>query len=60
MTGNQRAKDAAYAWFKQLANNEPLARLTKRIPVFNKRADNLPEIFITLYEYQVSITRAVW
>ena len=43
-----------------MANNEPLAKLAKKIPVFNKRADNLPEIFITLYEYQVSITRAVW
>ena len=28
--------------------------------MFNKRADNLPEIILTLYEYQVSITRAVW
>jgi hypothetical protein len=43
-----------------LANNEPLSKLSKKIPVFNKRADNLPEILITLYEYQVPITRAVW
>ena len=35
-------------------------KLAKKIPVFNKRADNLPEILITLYEYQVPITRAVW
>lgn len=43
-----------------MANNEPLAKLAKKIPVFNKRADNLPEILITLFEYQVPITRAVW
>ncbi|CAF0769772.1 unnamed protein product, partial [Brachionus calyciflorus] len=60
MTGNQKTKESAYAWFKQLANNEPLIKLAKKIPVFNKRADNLPEILITLYEYQVSISRAVW
>jgi hypothetical protein len=35
-------------------------KLAKKIPVFNKRADNLPEILITLYEYQVPLTRAVW
>jgi hypothetical protein len=35
-------------------------KLSKKIPVFNKRADNLPEILITLYEYQVPLTRAVW
>lgn len=35
-------------------------KLSKKIPVFNKRADNLPEILITLYEYQVPVTRAVW
>jgi hypothetical protein len=34
--------------------------LAKKIPVFNKRADNLPEILITLFEYQVPITRVVW
>ena len=28
--------------------------------MFNKRADNLPEIIIILHEYQVSITRSVW
>jgi len=28
--------------------------------VFNKRAENLPEILITLYEYQVPLSRAVW
>ncbi|RNA31995.1 mediator of RNA polymerase II transcription subunit 12 [Brachionus plicatilis] len=60
MTGNQKTKESAYAWFKQLANNEPLIKLAKKIPVFNKRADNLPEILITLYEYQVSISRSVW
>jgi len=60
ITGNQKTKEAAYAWFKQLANNEPLARLAKKIPVFNKRAENLPEIIITLFEYQVPISRAVW
>lgn len=60
MTGNQKTKESAYAWFKQLANNEPLVKLAKKFPVFNKRADNLPEILITLYEYQVPISRAVW
>lgn len=35
-------------------------KLSKKIPVFNKRADNLPEILITLYEYQVPLSRAVW
>lgn len=60
ITGNQKTKEAAYAWFKQLANSEPLARLAKKIPVFNKRAENLPEIVITLFEYQVPISRAVW
>ncbi len=60
ITGNQKTKEAAYAWFKQLANNESLTKLAKKIPVFNKRADNLPEILITLYEYKVPITRAVW
>jgi hypothetical protein len=35
-------------------------KLGKKIPVFNKRAENLPEILITLYEYQVPLTRAVW
>lgn len=60
MTNNQKTKELAYAWFKQLANNEPLAKLAKKIPVFNKRTDNLPEILITLYEYKVPITRAVW
>lgn len=60
ITGNQKTKEAAYAWFKQLANNEPLVKLAKKIPVFNKRAENLPEILITLYEYQVPVTRAVW
>lgn len=60
ITANPKAKDASCAWFKQLANNEPLAKLAKKLPVFNKRAENLPEIVITLYEYQVSITRAVW
>ena len=35
-------------------------KLSKKIPVFNKRADNLPEILITLFEYQVPLTRAVW
>lgn len=34
--------------------------LAKKIPVFNKRAENLPEILITLYEYQVPVTRAIW
>jgi hypothetical protein len=60
ITNNQKTKETAYAWFKQLATNEPLTRLSKKIPVFNKRADNLPEILITLYEYQVPVTRAVW
>ena len=60
ITGNQKTKEAAYAWFKQLANNESLVKLAKKIPVFNKRAENLPEILITLFEYQVPITRAVW
>ena len=60
MTGNLKTKESAYAWFKQLANNEPLIKLAKKIPVFNKKAENLPEILITLYEYQVSISRAVW
>ena len=60
MTSNQKSKEATYTWFKQLANNEPLTKLSKKIPVFNKRAESLPEIVITLYEYQVSITRAVW
>ncbi len=35
-------------------------KLSKKIPVFNKRAENLPEILITLYEYQVPLSRAVW
>ena len=60
ITNSQKTKEQAYAWFKQLANNEPLIKLAKKIPVFNKRADNLPEIMITLYEYQVPITRVVW
>jgi hypothetical protein len=60
ITSNQKTKESAYAWFKQLASNEPLAKLAKKIPVFNKRADNLPEILITLYEYQVPIARVVW
>lgn len=60
LTANQKTKESAYAWFKQLAANEPLFKLAKKIPVFNKRADNFPEILITLYEYKVSITRAVW
>lgn len=60
MTANPKNKEAAYAWFRQLANNEPLAKLAKKIPLFNKRVENLPEILITLYEYRVSISRAVW
>lgn len=60
MTTNQKTKETAYAWFRQLAANEPLARLAKKIPVFNKRSENLPEILITLYEYRVPISRAVW
>lgn len=28
--------------------------------MFNKRHENLPEIIVTLYEFQVPITRAVW
>ncbi len=60
ITGNQKTKEAAYAWFKLLANNEPLTKLSKKIPVFNKRADNLPEILITLHENQVPITRVIW
>ncbi len=60
ITNNQKTKEVTYSWFKQLANNESLMKLAKKIPVFNKRADNLPEILITLYEYQVPLTRAVW
>lgn len=60
LTANPKSKEAAYAWFRQLAANEPLAKLAKKIPVFNKKAENLPEILITLYEYRVPISRAVW
>jgi hypothetical protein len=35
-------------------------KLAKKIPVFNRRAENLPEILITLYEYHVPVVRAVW
>ncbi len=55
-----KSKDAAYAWFKSLADNESLMKLAKKIPVFNKRAENLPEIILTLYECNVPITRSVW
>lgn len=60
VTNTQKSKEAAYAWFKQLASNDSLAKLAKKIPSFNKRLENLPEIFITLHEYQVPVTRAVW
>lgn len=60
MTANPKTKESAYAWFRQLAANEPLAKLAKKIPVYNKRSENLPEILITLYEYRVPISRAVW
>ena len=35
-------------------------KLAKKIPVFNKRHENLPEIILTLYECNVPITRSVW
>lgn len=60
MSTNPKTKEVAYSWFRQLASNEPLAKLAKKIPIFNKRGENLPEILITLYEYRVPISRAVW
>ena len=35
-------------------------KLAKKIPIFNKRHENLPEIILTLYDYNVPITRSVW
>jgi mediator of RNA polymerase II transcription subunit 12 len=35
-------------------------KLAKKIPVFNKRHENLPEIILTLSDYNVPITRSVW
>lgn len=35
-------------------------KLAKKIPVFNKRAENLSEIIWTLCDCNVPITRAVW
>ena len=35
-------------------------KVAKKIPIFNKRHENLPEIILTLYDYNVPITRSVW
>ncbi|XP_041350095.1 mediator of RNA polymerase II transcription subunit 12-like protein isoform X2 [Gigantopelta aegis] len=43
-------------WFKDLAGSKPLAQLSRKVPMFNKKE----EIFITLCEYQVPMVRAAW
>ena len=43
-----------------MADNDSLMKLAKKIPIFNKRHENLPEIILTLYDYNVPITRSVW
>ena len=49
-------KEIAAQWFQDLAGPKPLAQLTKKVPVFNKKE----EIFDNLCEKDVPISRAAW
>ena len=43
-------------WFKNLVGSMPLTTLLKSFPIFNKTK----EILITLCDYDVPMSRALW